>query len=320
MRTRVFTLVALVVTFALVAGFQQASESADQPTSEPAKRSFVVIGDFGCGSPDQEAVVAMIKEKLKPDFIVTVGDNNYSTLTLDGYDAVVGKYFHEYIGEYEGKHGKGSPEHRFFPAIGNHDWDPVTGYGVYVNYFSLPGNERYYDFTQGNAHFFMVNSDPREPGGRAVFSVQYNWLKEQMTKSEADWKFVFMHHPPYSSSSTHGSEEIMRWPYGAWGAHAVFAGHDHIYERLDVEGTPYFITGTGGMSLYPLDDELPETRTRQNNEYGAMRVTYDDERVVYEFWSVRDGGTLIDTHVVERASESNAESEASEPAQPTATP
>ena len=57
-----------------------------------------------------------------PSFIVTVGDNNYST-TSGSYDLDVGKYYHEYIGNYSGAYGAGSATNRFFPVLGNHDWD-----------------------------------------------------------------------------------------------------------------------------------------------------------------------------------------------------
>jgi tartrate-resistant acid phosphatase type 5 len=38
----------------------------------------------------------------------------------------------------------------------------------------------------------------------------------------------------------------MQWPFAAWGATAVLAGHDHDYERLTVGGLPYFVNGLGG--------------------------------------------------------------------------
>ena len=47
----------------------------------------------------------------------------------------------------------------------------------------------------------MVDSDPHEPDGRSVDSIQAQWLKEQMLASDAPWKLVAMHHSPYSSSA-----------------------------------------------------------------------------------------------------------------------
>ena len=95
-------------------------------------------------------------------------------------------------------------------------------------------------------HFFALDSDPREPHGRSIHSEQARWLRERLASSTATWKIVYMHHPPYSSGS-HGSVEEMQWPYQEWGATAVLAGHDHVYERIVRDGFPYFVNGLGGI-------------------------------------------------------------------------
>ena len=52
----------------------------------------------------------------------------------------------------------------FLPSLGNHDWGTPNAQ-PYLDYFALPGNERYYDHVQGPVHFFIVDSDPNEPDG-----------------------------------------------------------------------------------------------------------------------------------------------------------
>ena len=122
----------------------------------------------------------------------------------------------------------------------------------YLSYFTLPGNERYYDFKRGPVHFFALNSY-KDADGVSATSKQAMWLKDKLAASTYPWKIVFFHHPPYSSGE-HGSNNYMRWPFEAWGADAVLSGHDHDYERImrDVnnDGTkiPYFVSGLGGQS------------------------------------------------------------------------
>ena len=48
----------------------------------------------------------------------------------------------------------------------------------YLDYFTLPGNERYYDVAIGPVHLFAVDSDPREPDGNTEGSVQARWLRD----------------------------------------------------------------------------------------------------------------------------------------------
>src|SRR5688572_15104008 len=125
--------------------------------------SFAVIGDFGHAGPVEQAVADVVKS-WNPDFILTVGDNNYPDGEASTIDENVGQYYHEYIGNYEGSYGPGAATNRFFPILGNHDWR-ADGAQPFLDYFTLPGNERYYDFVRGPVHFFALDSDPSEPDG-----------------------------------------------------------------------------------------------------------------------------------------------------------
>lgn len=42
----------------------------------------------------------------------------------------------------------------------------------------------------------------------------------------------------------------MQWPYEQWGADAVLAAHDHLFERIEQDGLLYFVNGAGGNGLY----------------------------------------------------------------------
>jgi hypothetical protein len=76
----------------------------------------------------------------------------------------------------------------------------------------------------------------------------------------------------------------MRWPFRAWGAEVVLAGHDHTYERLAVDGIPYFVTGLGGSSKYDFPGPpIAETQFRYNEDFGAMLVTANKSAITYDF-------------------------------------
>ena len=47
----------------------------------------------------------------------------------------------------------------------------------YFDYFTLPGNERYYDFTWGPVHLFALDDIESEPDGVGASSIQAQWLK-----------------------------------------------------------------------------------------------------------------------------------------------
>ena len=257
---------------------------------------FAVIGDYGEAGP-AEADVAALVNSWEVDYIVTVGDNNYPNGEAKTIDANIGQYYQAYIQPYQGDYGPGGSENRFFPALGNHDWDPGH-IQPYLDYFTLPGNERYYDFEAGPVHSFILDSDVNEPDGRRRDSLQAGWLEDQLEKAEAPWRLVFLHHPPFASSLERGNDEEMQWPYGRWGATAVIAGHDHFYERLQQGGITYIVNGLGGRTegLNPIHRFLVPvagSKVRYNRDYGAMLVTADDMCINFSFYA-RDA-ELIDS-------------------------
>jgi tartrate-resistant acid phosphatase type 5 len=245
---------------------------------------FAVIGDYGADVPPEGEVASMVKS-WNPAFILTLGDNNYPRGEARTIDANIGKYYAEFIGHYQGAFGPGSVENRFWPSLGNHDWI-TPGAAPYLAYFTLPGNERYYDVDLGMVHLYALDSDINEPDGIGATSVQARWLQGALAASHACYDLVFFHHPPYSSGP-HGSLAAMRWPFRTWGAEAVLTGHDHVYERFSIEGIPYFVNGLGGASRYEFGGTIAEhSELRYNEGYGAMVVTANPGEISYEFFTI----------------------------------
>jgi tartrate-resistant acid phosphatase type 5 len=253
---------------------------------------FAVIGDYGSDS-QAEADVASLVKSWDPSFVITVGDNNYPNGAASTIDANIGKYYYEFIAPYRGQYGSGAATNHFFPAMGNHEWD-TPGAKPYLDYFTLPGNERYYDTTIGFVHFFMLDSDDHEPDGNTVTSKQGQWLHSKLAPSGACWDLVVMHHSPYSSGQHQGSSEWMQWPYQAWGADVVLSGHDHVYERIVLNNFPYFVNGLGGESLHPFASPVPGSQVRYNADFGAMLVDATKRQISFRFYS--RAGALIDSY------------------------
>ncbi len=261
--------------------------------------SFAVFGDFGSLLPAEEDVANLV-DSFAPEFIVTTGDNLYTSGGT--YQTGVGDYYGSYIG---------GIRNRFFPSPGNHDYtDPTNGITDYLSYFDLPGagttssntsgNERYYDVVEGPVHVFLIDSDPllTDPIESAA---QQAWLQAQLAASTAPWQVVALHHPPYSSASDHGSEPAVQWPYAAWGADAVFAGHDHTYERLSVDGIPYFVSGLGGQNPRTFGTIEQGSVVRYNAFNGSMIVGACNVGMAFEFHAyddVQELDVLVDSNSV----------------------
>ena len=285
------------VAWATLAGVARAE--APPVPAEAAKMapfSFAVIGDFGLdiwkpkSNPDDgtkpherrnpyQAAVADLVAGWKPDFVISTGDNNYPKGEAETIDANVGKYYASFIGNYKGIHGPGSKDNRFFPVLGNHDWystaqGPGQNCKPYLEYFTLPGNERYYDFTWGPVHFFMLDNDGHEPDGINPGSKQHQWFVAAAAASRSPIQVVVTHHPPYSSGE-HGSTKGADWDFEKHGIELVLCGHDHNYERIQQDGIIYIVNGAGGGNLRRMkkgESPIDGSAIFYDKKHGAQRV------------------------------------------------
>jgi hypothetical protein len=262
---------------------------------------FAVIGDFGDDFNEYEGKVAALVHGWNPEFIITTGDNRYGTIN---YDSAVGRYYCEFLSATEtGGYcsGDNALSNAFFPSLGNHDYTDGGGLDEFLDYFSLPGSgldtsgtsgcERYYDFVKGPVHFFVIDSQGvlRSASDKTA---QMTWLQAQLAASATPWQIVYFHHPPYASGR-HGSSAEMQWPFALWGADAVMSGHHHHYERLSVDGIPFFVNGLGGSSIHDLNEPVSGSLVRYNDDFGAMLVDANEVSVAIRFFNV--GGELVDS-------------------------
>jgi tartrate-resistant acid phosphatase type 5 len=274
--------------------------SAPQATSTPVQRPeeairIAVIGDYGLASPGEQDVANLVKS-WHPDLVVTTGDNNYPFGSPETIDLNIGQFYYEFIAPYAGEYGAGAERNRFFPALGNHDW-ANPGARAYLDYFTLPGNERYYDVASGPVHLFILDSMPGEPDGIGATSKQATWLRDGLAAATEPWKLVVLHHPPFSSGP-HGPTRASQWPFGKWGASAVLSGHDHIYERVVREGLVYFVNGLGGSVRYKAGKPVQGSQVRYYDDFGAMRIDADGKRITFQF--ITRAGQIVDAYTIVR--------------------
>lgn len=254
-----------------------------------------IIGDFGAAAEgaakgSNELAVANLVKSWNPDFVMTLGDDNYPSGAASTIDQNIGQFYHEFIYPYTGAYGSGAVSNRFFPCLGNHDWLTSNGQPHNV-YFELPGNERYYTYRHGPVEIFAINSNA-DADGTAPTSVQGRWLQEQLAVSTAPWRLVYFHHPPYAANAS-GGNAYMRWPFAEWGASAVLGGHEHYYARIHTNNLVYFINGLGGDEITGFGGGANAATVRYNADYGAMRAQATESNLVFHF--ITRSGAVIDT-------------------------
>ncbi|MBI4300461.1 MAG: metallophosphoesterase family protein [Chloroflexi bacterium] len=201
-----------------------------------AKISFVAWGDNRTNHSIHRGLALQVKQ-AEPDFVINVGDLVESGKRMSDWDA----FFED-----EKELLLTAP---LYPALGNQEEDSP----LYFSLFALPGNERWYSFDSGPAHFValdVVFSD-YGPG-----SEQYAWLERDLRETARPWKIVFAHYPPYDFSSFRGSalavREALAPLFEKYGVQVVFGGHNHHYQRNLANGVTYIVTGGGGAPLHPV--------------------------------------------------------------------
>lgn len=204
------------------------------PPSADGSVRFAVLGDSGTGDlPQYEVAAQLIRARsIFPfEFVIMLGDNMYGPERPQDYAR---KFEVPYKPLLDAK----VP---FYASLGNHD-DPSQR--LYAP-FNMNG-DRYYTFNKSAAQtpdvqFFALDST-------YMSRDQLTWLERQLAGSTAGWKIAFFHHPLYSSGGRHGSEldlrEALEPLFVTHGVHVVFAGHEHLYERVKPQkGVAYFTAG-----------------------------------------------------------------------------
>jgi hypothetical protein len=150
---------------------------------------------------------------------------------------------------------------KVYAGPGNHEIRNSGSEGVWQSIFNdLPSNgpagETYmtYSFDYLNSHFVMLNTDR----AGSQHTVNYDWLANDLAGTTADHIFVFGHEPAYpvgphlgSSLDAYPDQRDAFWQLLI--DHDVdiyFAGHEHLYDHIEVEGVHQVISGTCGAPIH----------------------------------------------------------------------
>lgn len=199
------------------------------------------------------------------------------------------KYFSDFL-NYFNVQGSHSPLYplsdtlRFFPAIGNHDRLVVpTGAEIagttFKNWFNI--DQLNYSVDLGGLNLveiFVLNCTSVDtPDGEPSWETGSNesvattllgttqglWWQNALATSTATWKITMLHYAPYASvpegtDTTFDGTKRYRFPFKTLGNDLVLSGHEHVYERLDIDGLPFIVNGLGGGAYRAFSDPLPD--------------------------------------------------------------
>ena len=260
--------VVVLTSVAFAAQDQQVRQKLDVLEKIQGKFTFVVIGDNRSGDETYKKLVSMIMER-KPDFVVNTGD----MINKPGSKQ-------EWTNFWEMSRPITVP---YFLTVGNHDVHAgmPKSEKIYKEQVDLPGNELYYSFTAGNSLFIVLDSNIAGQE-KKITDEQFQWLEAILSGARQKHKFIFLHHPLYTDldKGHHSHDSLDKYPESRdrlkallmrSKVDAVFAGHEHYYQRKVIDGVMQIITGGGGAPLYDSEED--------GGFYHYTRVTVDGDKV-----------------------------------------
>ena len=314
-----------VVVLVLAAVACSRSHSQMQPAEVPtpvdlqlqvsAPFRFVAYGDTRFTDPhDTEASNPAVRSTLvqaiadlHPAFISIGGDISYN-----GYNSNDWKIWDNETSVWR------EDKIPIYPALGNHDLhgDQKIALANYFARFPELKNSRYYSVRAANTLMLVLDSSLDENTGP-----QGQWLTQKLNTipADADFVFIVLHHPPYTSSSDakkYGGGHSARSPEQALAKMlesrqqnmrariVVFAGHVHNYERHEHGGVTYFVTGGGGAHAYPIERGASDPFQSKEVNYhyllvevdrGKLKITMNrlDLTTGKAVWTQPDGISLV---------------------------
>jgi acid phosphatase type 7 len=230
----------------------------------PKDPSLIVYGDMRFTDPTNTNVAnpqarKMLVDRvasLHPDALELTGDIPYAGGHTADYD--------EFRTETKAWRDE---KLRIYPALGNHEFVGIVSECLKNWWTAFPElhGRRWYSVQFGK-RIYMINLDSNTD--LLPDSAQMRWLHEQVEHlpKSVDFVFVATHHPSVADKQTltevdHNPRpnEIALRDYissVAPESHARFivvAGHIHNYERFEMNGVTYLVSGGGGARPYVVE-------------------------------------------------------------------
>ncbi len=208
---------------------------------------IAAYGDARGGHTTHAAILGRIRAE-DPDLVLATGD-----LVLRGTDEGDWQRFFAIAGELVAT----IP---FWSAPGNHD---VGRFGDarrrFADVFAVPNTPAprpawasWYSIDVGDVHVAFLDSNAYDE------PTQVEWLDGDLAAARGRGAKVLLavvHDGPYSRGD-HGGNPIAVARYVPvlvrHGVSLLLAGHDHLYQRGEIGGLAYVVTGGGGAELYPI--------------------------------------------------------------------
>ncbi|MDT0690315.1 metallophosphoesterase [Salegentibacter sp. F188] len=270
---QVIRAVGILFAFILSATFSQAqtrkiynankTQALEELTVKEGGLSFYVIGDWGRNGHFKQMEIAAIMQQagfiIKPDFIISTGDNFYP----DGIASVKDPFI---ISSFEDIYYGSNLFCPWYLVLGNHGYlgnvEAQIDYTKISQRWNMPN------------HYYLVDKEVDDFKTRLIFLdtnplqqsyyeeekyrkikeqdtlQQKRWLLNALETSEAKWNIVVGHHPMYSAGKDQEEtslQNLLESTSKDSKVDIVFSGHQHViaHQKSDESTIQQFISGSG---------------------------------------------------------------------------
>ena len=248
-----------------------ATSTATQTAEDKILFSFTVAGDNRPANNElpQPAIFQEILNSMKhenPSFFVNTGD---IIMGNTQNPSILERQFSDYI------HAISILAIPMYVSPGNHDVANSVSREFFKKFLKLSkgpnfkpgfpdsGSEFFYSFKFEGINFIIL--DAYEPGNwGAVKGQELSWLESVLAKMKDEEVFIFVHPPVYSvlnpgcitdgskhvAFSSKKNQDYIRELFKKFNVDGVFHGHEHLFNKQNIDDTEYIIAGCSGAYPY----------------------------------------------------------------------
>ena len=258
--------------------------------------SLLIVGDTQASSETgkqqiRDVLDSALKNSATYDTVIQTGDFVESGNSYSDWNDILGAFENEAFKSTDMIH-----------VIGNHETYGDDG-TIAKNIFGHDDID-HYSVDYGNVYIAVLGYASAEDKAKE----NAEWLEKDASESDAIWKIVVMHQPPYGTNATDNStDNVHKYLPAACdkaGIDFVFSGHDHSFARtqpmvngqVDADGTVYYICGSTGEKSYSVTPRDEYNFVVANRDFEGLYITADTTASHFKVTAYNKDGSIYDQY------------------------
>ena len=261
--------------------------------------NFFVIGDTQTSDSENVDKIQQQLSQGSYKFGIQTGDSIENASLYNDWVDVLNIFGSDYLSKIDMVH-----------VLGNHEFMGDSTADAAQNIYNL-SNDRHYSVEYGNVYVGIINYTT----DKEQLKQDLEWLKSDAKGSNAKWKVLTMHQPPYYTNIAGNSElinELVPAAAQEAGIDFVFSGHDHSYARTEPlkdgkvnenDGIVYYISGSTGEKAYQITDNKDFHFAITNGDFKAVYLTVSATDDKFTVTAHDVDGSIIDSYTKTKVKE-----------------